>query len=89
MPEHHCAGARDMNRRPDLVEQNEIRERQERAWHLVVVRRLSEQEAAQILQVSDRTVRRDLNAMRARGRRGRDQSRRDGLRPDRRIGRHG
>jgi hypothetical protein len=27
--------------------------------------------------------------MRARGRRGRDQSRRDGLRPDRRIGRHG
>ena len=54
-------------RRPDAAEQNEIRERQERAWHLVVVRRLSEQEAAEILQVSDRTVRRDLTAMRARG----------------------
>jgi hypothetical protein len=34
-----------MTRRPDLVEPEELRERQERAWHLVV-RRLSEQEAA-------------------------------------------
>ncbi len=56
-----------MNRRPDVVQQHEIRERRERAWHLVVVRRLSEQEAARILGVSDRTVRRDLTAMRARG----------------------
>ena len=46
-----------MTRRPDMVGQQEIAARQERAWHLVVVRRLSAQEAAQILQVSDRTVR--------------------------------
>jgi transposase len=56
-----------MTRRPDMVEQSEIQERQERVWHLVVVRRVSEREAAQILNVNERTVRRDLAAMRARG----------------------
>src|SRR5574340_1488326 len=56
-----------MTRRPDMVEQQEIQERQERAWHLVVVRRLSEREAAQILSVHEKTVRRDLAAMRTRG----------------------
>jgi len=56
-----------MTRRPDMVEQQEIAARQERAWHLVVVRRLSENEAAQILGVHEKTVRRDLAAMRSRG----------------------
>jgi len=50
-----------------MVEQQEIAARQERAWHLVVVRRLSENEAAQILGVNEKTVRRDLAAMHARG----------------------
>ena len=50
-----------------MVEQQEIAARQERAWHLVVVRRLSENEAAQLLGVHEKTVRRDLAAMRSRG----------------------
>ncbi len=54
-------------RRPRSVEEAEIRERQERAWHLVVVRKLSEREAAQVLSVDERTIRRDLIAMRTRG----------------------
>jgi len=56
-----------MPTRPAAVQTDEIRERQERAWHLVVVRRLTEREAARILNVDERTVRRDLNAMQARG----------------------
>jgi len=56
-----------MNRRPAIIEQQEIAARQERAWHLVIVRRLSENEAAQILGVNEKTVRRDLAAMHARG----------------------
>jgi hypothetical protein len=54
-------------RRPEFVEQQEIAERQERAWHLVVVRKLSEREVAQLLHVDERTIRRDLTAMRGRG----------------------
>lgn len=50
-----------------MVEQQEIAARQERVWHLVVVRRLSENEAAQLLGVHEKTVRRDLAAMRSRG----------------------
>ena len=53
--------------RPHVVARQEMQERQERAWHLVVVRRLSENEAAQILGVHEKTVRRDLAAMRSRG----------------------
>jgi len=56
-----------MTRRPAMVEQHEIAERQERAWHLVVVRRLSEREAAEILGIHEKTLRNDLKAMRARG----------------------
>src|SRR5512140_2343442 len=54
-------------RRPDVVERDEIRARQEKVWHLIVVRRLSELEAAEILTTSERTIRRDLAAMRTRG----------------------
>jgi hypothetical protein len=54
-------------RRPAMVEAQEIAERQERAWHLVVVRRLTEREVAQLLHVDERTIRRDLTAMRGRG----------------------
>jgi transposase len=56
-----------MTRRPAMVEQQEIAERQERAWHLVIVRRLSEREAAEILGIHEKTLRKDLAAMRARG----------------------
>jgi transposase len=56
-----------MTRRPAIVEQHEMAERQERAWHLVVVRRLSEREAAEILGIHEKTLRNDLKAMRARG----------------------
>ncbi len=50
-----------------MLEAREIAERQERAWHLVVVRRLSEREAAEMLGVHEKTLRNDLKAMRARG----------------------
>ncbi len=56
-----------MTRRPAMVEQREIVERQERAWHLVVVCRLSEREAAEMLGIHEKTLRNDLKAMRARG----------------------
>ncbi len=56
-----------MTRRPAAVEAQEIAARQERAWHLVVVRRLSEREAAEILGIHEKTLRSDLKAMRARG----------------------
>jgi len=56
-----------MNRRPDIVEEDEIREPQEGSWHLVVVRRLTGREAGRILGVDERTVRRDLSALQARG----------------------
>jgi transposase len=54
-------------RRARVVEEQEMIARQERAWHLVVVRKVSEREAAQILGVDERTIRRDLAAMRTRG----------------------
>ena len=69
-----------MSRRPDAIEASEVQQRQERAWHLVVVRRLTEREAASVLGVNERTVRRDLRAMQARGVRAiRDLSERRGV----------
>jgi len=56
-----------MPRPPDAARTESPEERRERAWHLVVVRRLTEREAARILEVHEGTVRRDLAAMRARG----------------------
>jgi len=44
-----------------------IARRQERVWHLHVVRKLTEQEISQLLNVSCRTISRDLATMRARG----------------------
>ena len=41
--------------------------RQERVWHLRVVRKLTEDEISQIMNISARTVSRDLAAMRTRG----------------------
>jgi len=44
-----------------------IARRQERVWHLRVVRKLTEDEISQIMNISTRTVSRDLAAMRTRG----------------------
>ena len=44
-----------------------IARRQERVWHLRVVRKLTEDEISQIMNISPRTVSRDLAAMRVRG----------------------
>jgi hypothetical protein len=48
-------------------EQAAIARRQERVWHLHVVRKLTESEISQLMSVSSRTIRRDLAAMRTRG----------------------
>jgi len=48
-------------------EREAIARRQERVWHLRVVRKLTEQEVGQLMSISRRTITRDLAAMRARG----------------------
>jgi predicted DNA-binding protein (UPF0251 family) len=48
-------------------EREAIARRQERVWHLRVVRKLTEHEVGQLMSISRRTITRDLAAMRARG----------------------
>jgi len=69
-----------MPRQSDAARTESREERRERAWHLVVVRRLTERETANILNVDERTVRRDRAVMRARGERAlKDLSERQGV----------
>jgi len=56
-----------MPRGTNAEERAAIARRQERVWHLHVVRKLTEHEISQLLSISCRTVSRDLAAMRRRG----------------------